>query len=221
MIPIWHDGDLTILETLLQGPLVWSVDLNGAASVRGLSTVAARADDLADAAHRTDGAVSLVRRLLTRALIAKLANCHPDDVRVGRSAEGAPDVISPSGWYLSLSGRNQRCLIGVARVPIGVDMEFTGNAAVCSDLMWDMMTPAEASAVRMLPASEGRLEWLRRWTAKEAHAKLIGSARRIDPSSIETTPQGRDTVFCEFEGRSICLIRTTCERLETIATWHS
>ncbi len=219
MIPIWHDGDLAALSGASSGPLAWSVDLTGPAADLALSTAAPRADDLADAARRSDGAVSMARRRLARALIARLAVCHPDSVYLGRSAKGAPCVIFPQGWYLSLSGRNQRCLIGLARVPIGVDMELIGDSAVTGDPIWDMMTHAEARALRSLPASQGRREWLRRWAAKEAHAKLIGSPRRIDPACIETTPNGPDEILCEFEGRSICWNRTHDERVESMAIW--
>ena len=221
MIPIWHDGGLAALPVSFFGPVAWSVDIEGMAADRALTTVQARADDLADAARRSNGAVSLVRRRLARALIARLADCHPDEVRISRSAEGAPIVTAPHGWHLSVSGHGRHCLIGLARVPIGVDMELTGDVDLLDDPIWDMMTFAEVDALRILSAAESRLEWVRRWTAKEAHAKLIGSTRRIDPACIETTPQGRDIILCNFEGRSLCWNRRTNQGLEAMAIWDS
>lgn len=219
MMPIWYDGDLAALPVMSVRPIAWSINIEEPAADQALATVPARTDDLADAARRSDGAISLIRRRLARALIAKLAKCHPDDVIISRSSEGASRVTNPKGWHLSISGQRQRCLIGVANVPIGVDMEMTAATDLAHDPVWDMMTFAEAGALQKFPAAASRLEWLRRWSAKEAHAKLIGQPRRIDPRLIETTAHGSAMILCNFEGHSICWSRSTGHGLETVAIW--
>ena len=96
MTPVWHDGPLDALVWDGQSPVAWSVAETGpyAAGLQG----DARA----------------IRRGLASALIRKLAD-GSNDVRLTRSAAGAPIVSAPGGWYLSLSSRGAHALIGLAR----------------------------------------------------------------------------------------------------------
>lgn len=196
MTPVWHDGPLDALVWDGQSPVAWSVAETGphAASLRG----DARA----------------IRRGLASALIRKLAG-DSDDVRLTRSPAGAPIVSAPGGWYLSLSGRGAHALIGVARAPISVDREVIDDRAP----LWDMLTPIETALLRRLPAPEQPPAWLRRWTIKEAHAKLIGEPRRIRPEAIETVVTDPIHATATFEGTSRCWSRSTPDAIETVAQW--
>jgi 4'-phosphopantetheinyl transferase len=194
--PVWHDGPLDALVWDGQSPVAWSVAETGpyAAGLQG----DARA----------------IRRGLASALIRKLAG-ESVDVRLTRSPAGAPIVSAPGGWYLSLSRRGARTLIGVARGPIAVDREVIYDHVP----LWDMLTPTEADALRHLPASAQPSAWLRRWTIKEAHAKLIGEPRRIRPEAIETVVTDPIHATATFEGTSRCWSRSTPDTIETIAQW--
>ncbi len=195
MTPIWHDGPLSELVWDGQSAVAWSVAETGphAAGLHG----DARA----------------IRHGLASELIGKLAAAV--DVRVTRSPTGAPIVASPDGWYLSLSSRGGRALIGVARAPIAVDREVADDHPP----LWDMLTPTEADALRRLPALAQPQAWLRRWTIKEAHAKLIGEPRRIRPEAIETVVTDPTHATATFEGTSRCWSRSTTDAIETIAQW--
>ncbi|NHW17215.1 4'-phosphopantetheinyl transferase family protein, partial [Escherichia coli] len=91
-------------------------------------------------------------------------------VTIRRDAHGAPIAVAPAGWFVSLSGRGDRVLIGVARVPVGIDREPLAG----DDVPWDMLTPDEAASLQALPQDAQSAAWLTRWTIKEAHAKLVG-----------------------------------------------
>ncbi len=195
MTPIWHDGPLDALVWDGQSPIAWSVAEDGPYAA-GLP-----------------GDARAIRHGLASALICKLAGAS--DVRVTRSPTGAPIVASPDGWYLSLSSRGGCALIGVARAPIAVDREVIDDHAP----LWDMLTPTEADALRRLPALAQPQAWLRRWTIKEAHAKLIGEPRRIRPESIETVMTDPIHATATFEGTSRCWSRSTPDAIETIAQW--
>ncbi len=136
-------------------------------------------------------------------------------VRVTHSSTGAPIVASPEGWYLSLSSRGERALIGVARAPIAVDREVVDDHPP----LWDMLTPTEADALRRLHTLAQPQAWLRRWTIKEAHAKLIGEPRRIRPETIETVVTDPTHATATFEGTSRCWSRSTTDAIETVAQW--
>ncbi len=196
MTTVWHDGPLDALVWDGQSPVAWSVAETGpyAAGLQG----DARA----------------IRQGLAAALIRKLAG-NSIDVRLTRSPAGAPIVSAPGGWYLSLSSRDAHALIGVARQPIAVDREVIDDHAP----LWDMLTPTEATSLRSLPAPVQPQTWLRRWTIKEAHAKLIGEPRRIRPEAIETVVIDPTHATATFEGTSRCWSRSTTDAIETVAQW--
>ncbi|MEG3084307.1 4'-phosphopantetheinyl transferase superfamily protein [Sphingomonas sp. PB2P12] len=196
MTPIWHDGPLSELAWDGQSPVAWSVAETGPYAA-GLP-----------------GDARAIRHGEACALIRKLAggSC---DVRLTHSPAGAPIVAAPNGWYLGLSSRGARALIGVARDPIAVDREVVD----AHPPLWDMLTPTEADALRRLPAPAQPHAWLRRWTIKEAHAKLIGEPRRIRPETIETVVTDATHATATFEGTSRCWSRATNDAIETIAQW--
>ena len=199
MTPIWHDGPLETLAWDGVSPIVWSVARVGHTWFGG-----EQADDPRRARHR-----------LASVLIGRLAGVPADRVRVERSDAGAPIVASPGGWHLGLSSRGSHCLIGVATTPIAVDRELVDRAAP----LWDMLTPAEARDLRQVPVASQPREWLRRWTIKEAHAKLVGQPRRIAPEAIETVVIDPVRATARFEGVSRCWTRLDGDAIETVAQW--
>jgi phosphopantetheinyl transferase len=212
--PLWHDGPLDRLHTDAVRPVVWSVRLDSDAAAAALACAPHDGRDLAEFAAAADAGDRLLRRRLTRALVGRLAGVAPKGILFGRTADGAPSILSPLGWYLSVAGRGPQALIGVSRAPIGVDLEPIDTAPP----LWDMLTPAEAAQIAAMPEQEQPSEWLARWTAKEAHAKKWGCARRADPVRIETgrTPSGALRVRSE-EGVSDVFPRATGGRIEAVA----
>ncbi|MGR6330242.1 4'-phosphopantetheinyl transferase family protein [Sphingomonas sp. XXL09] len=157
----------------------------------------------------------MARQAAARALVAHLAGGEADCVRLARDVEGAPRVASPGGWHISLSRRDGICLVAAAAVPIAVDREIVDAAPP----LWDMLTADEAAAVRALPAPERPRAWLRRWTIKEAHAKLVGTPRRLAAEAIATRLVDAVHATAECHGRSRCWTRDTGTAIETVAIW--
>lgn len=156
------------------------------------------------------------RHVQACALVAQCADVSAVSVRLARNAAGAPRVLSPAGWHIGLAGRGGWTLIGAATRPIAVDREMADGAAP----LWDMLSETEVAALRALDPAEQSRAWLRRWTIKEAHAKLIGEPRRLAPETIETQilDSARATATCE--GRSRCWTRDTGDALDTVALWE-
>ena len=196
MSPIWHDGPLDTLAWDGQSAVAWSVAETG------------------PLAAGQQGDARAIRHGLACALLRKLA-AGTTAVRLTRSTAGAPIVAAPEGWYLGLSSRGAHCLIGVARAPIAVDREVVDDHPP----LWDMLTPTEADALRRLPSASQPRAWLRRWTIKEAHAKLINEPRRIRPETIETIVRDPINAVAHFEGTSRCWSRSTGDAIETVAHW--
>jgi phosphopantetheinyl transferase len=194
--------------------MVWSVRLDSEAAAAALAASRHTDRDLADFAAAPDAGNRLLRRRLTRALLGHLTRVAASDILFGRTSEGAVSVLSPKGWHLSVAGRAPLCLIGVSPAAIGVDVEPFDD----SPPLWDMLTEAEGAAIERLPAGDRPHEWLRRWAAKEAHAKRFGCARRADPALIETQRVGADRLeVISNEGVSDCRLRVVAGRIEAVA----
>ena len=216
MRPVWHDGALDALPVVSdQAAVAWSVTADGPVAARALAGTSAITIELAAGAMGQSGGWRLLRRHLARTLVAHLSGMRLVDVRLSRNVAGRPIVNSPGDWYLGLSGRDRECLIGVARRPIAVDREPLDHAAP----LRDMLTPSELLALDRLAEADRSLNWLRRWTIKEAHAKLLGEPMRIRPEDIETRIDTDERATATFEGVSRCWTRRTATAIETVATW--
>jgi phosphopantetheinyl transferase len=201
---IWQGASLAGLPP---GDAVWLARLDDPA----VADIARRAplcpEDLRDLADRPQAAMRALRRQLTKVLLAHAAQCHPDVVVLGRTAAGAPMAVSPNGWHVSVAGRWPHALIGVSRAAVGVDLEPL-NALPPPD---DALTPQERVEATTAP------ERLRRWVAKEAHAKALGVAAQIDPADIHTQADGDTLRVHSAQGRTLCQIRQTGHTLCAVA----
>jgi hypothetical protein len=215
LTPIWHDGTLDDLPQVGGRPLLWSLRLDSRIAAAMAAHAPIDVDELSDLARGPNSGPRVLRRRLIKALIAYAASVHPAKVILGRAAHGAIVVHSPQGWHASVAGREAFGLLGVASVPLGVDIEpinFTPP-------LWDMLTVEEREQLRALDDKERTREWLRRWTAKEAHAKLLGLGLRVDPNAIATVPLSNSLLTCSLAGTSACWTRQANGHLEAAAFW--
>ncbi|MFF4170120.1 4'-phosphopantetheinyl transferase family protein [Streptomyces sp. NPDC001744] len=121
--------------------------------------------------------------------------CPCCDLRHGR-----PMLVSPeSDLHFSLSHSSGMVLIGVARVPIGVDVERTPSeetARVCAQAFH----PEERAELAEVPACAGTSAFGRLWTRKEAYLKGLGTGLGRDLSldylgwETEKHPEGWSVV---------------------------
>ncbi len=103
---------------------------------------------------------------------------------------GAPLLLldgAASAWRISSASRAKICLFGLARAPIGVDLELLG---VPQEPAWNILHPNEQAALRVLPPDEGHAAFVQLWTAKEAYLKALGLGLRREPSEILVRPRG-------------------------------
>lgn len=192
--PVWLDGLPEVCPDPGKAPLVWCLRLDDPAVQLLAEGAALREEDLRDLAGRPQAAMRGLRRRLARVMIARVAGCHPDVIAFGRGEAGAPLILTPDGWHISVAGRWPHGLIGIAHMPLGVDIEPA-----------DALPPPEDALTsgEQVEAVSDR-ERLMRWTAKEAHAKLYGVASRIDPAAIHTQIDGNMLRARSASGASLC-----------------
>lgn len=160
--------------------LCWITSLAAIDALRAQGQAPLSATDYREFADRADAAERLARRRMAKVLLGLAASCSPADVVITRTEPGGPEVRHPPGWHLSVGGRWPYLAIGVARVPLGVDLELVTEPAPPDDCF----SAAELRALRD-GGPDQRLRW---WCAKEAHAKLTGRARQMSPADIVIAP---------------------------------
>lgn len=206
---VWLSGadDLTIATG--EAPVVWHLRLDRPETERLAGGATLSAADLQDLASKPDAGMRATRRRLAKLLLARLSGLHPDEIIIGRSALGAPQVLHPEGWHISLAGRFPHCLIGLSRTPIGVDIEPLDAEPPPED----SFTPTEWLALQ--GAAETTL--ITRWTAKEAHAKCLGIASRIDAAEMETAACGDGLRVVSREGGTRVCVRVEAGTVQAVA----
>jgi phosphopantetheinyl transferase len=199
---VWHTGALAGLAATPGDIVVWAFDIADPALHPTLRTVSATSSELTEFACGAEQPTRIARRLLSRALIAHLHQWLPADVTICREHGQTPVVTAPAGWHISVAGRGAHHVIAVARRPIGVDTEPLGSEPP----IWDMMTPSEYDALRVVPVSAQSRAWIERWVTKEAHCKRLGYARTADPVTVETRKTGQTLVAECQRGASLCVL---------------
>ncbi|WP_206240752.1 4'-phosphopantetheinyl transferase superfamily protein [Novosphingobium terrae] len=197
--PVWYQGALGHLPAVGEQPLVWLMRLDDPATAALAGGAALRENDLRDLAGRSQAAMRGLRRQLTRLLLARLAGCHPDSIALRRGPAGEVLVDTPEGWHISVAGRWPHAVIGVARQPLGVDLEPEDAPPPPEDAL----TPGERNELTKAPDAA----LVARWTAKEAHAKALGIASRIEGGDIHTWQDGLLLRARSSEGETIGQLR--------------
>ncbi|KPF55813.1 phosphopantetheinyl transferase [Novosphingobium sp. 1529] len=194
--PVWHTGALPRRFAVGDAPFAWVVRLDDPIVETMARQAPLRSSDLADLASRPQAGMRSLRRQLTKVLIALASGAHPDSISIERLPAGALRVTAPEGWHVSVAGHWPHAAIAIARCPLGVDIEPIGALPPPPDAL----TIGERHQLRHGTAQDA----LRRWTAKEAHAKAWGVAAQIDPAHIHTCVSGNQLTAMSREGRTLC-----------------
>ncbi len=123
-----------------------------------------------------DRRTSLVTRALVRVTLSRYCGVPPERWRFRANDHGRPDVASPATslrFNVSHTEGLVVCLIGRGR-ELGVDAESLGRDRRWLDLAERFFAPAEARALREVPAARRPLRFLEYWTLKESYVKARG-----------------------------------------------
>ena len=130
---------------------------------------------------RADGTVFLIRRQLVRAIAQAVSGLAPEALGIATGLHGAPRFENVPDLHISFSARKGHSLIGIANMPIGVDLEQEISSET---FPWNVMRPEEASALRALSEARQADAFLSFWTRKEAVLKALGSGFSIPPEHL-------------------------------------
>ncbi|MDR6103394.1 phosphopantetheinyl transferase [Agrobacterium larrymoorei] len=206
---VWLSGADDLTTPTGDAPVVWYLRLDSSETEILAGGAALSAADRQDLAARPEAGMRALRRRLAKVLLARLTGSHPDEIIIGRTELGAPQILHPPGWHISLAGRFPHCLIGLSRSPIGVDIEPIDAEPPPED----SFTRSELLALH--GASPDTL--VTRWTAKEAHAKCLGIASLIDAAEMETMASGDGLRVASKEGETQVYVRWQAGTVQAVA----
>jgi 4'-phosphopantetheinyl transferase len=126
---------------------------------------------------------SALRRGTAQRIVARQLGCRDDDVVIEHDAAGRPLLATPGapGLHLSLATRAGIVAVGLARHPLGVDVESVDAA---TPLPLDLLHPDERKFLDAIPAAPRAIAFAQLWAAKEAYVKALGSGFRRAPESF-------------------------------------
>ncbi|MCO5092407.1 4'-phosphopantetheinyl transferase superfamily protein [Bosea sp. (in: a-proteobacteria)] len=137
---------------------------------------------------------SALRRGTARRILARQLGCRDSEVAIGHDPAGRPFIALPDapGLHLSLATRAGIVAIGLARHPLGVDIEAV-EAEAPPPL--DLLHPQERELLDRAAPAARPLAFARLWAAKEAYVKALGTgfARAPESFSVFLSSDGR---FC-------------------------
>lgn len=181
--PRWLVGADATLAIAPDAPTLWLFDIDDPAIRRRAEAVAPLPGEAAQFADRSDAGLRWLRRRLTRLMLGRAIGCRPDAVVIERTAAGAPAVVAPGGWYISVAARWPDCVIGIAPVRLGVDLERI-ERDLAPDL--DLLTGQERARLDLMIPADRPLAFARAWAAKESHAKWTGEPLKVVPALVDT-----------------------------------
>lgn len=114
-------------------------------------------------------------RQILRSALGLWLNVPPAAVPIQLAPDGKPVV---EGVHFNMSHTAGFALFGIARRPIGVDIESADPQRDCDGLMRRYFTPPEQEQYFRIPPPLRPAAFLRGWTCKEALLKAIGSGVR-------------------------------------------
>ena len=140
---------------------------------------------------------------MARRIVARQLGCPEEAVAIAHDAAGRPflDLPQEAGLHLSLATRAGIVAVGLARHPLGVDVEQVDERAAPP---LDLLHPDERSALDAVASAERPRSFARLWAAKEAYVKALGTGFARAPESFAVRLDGaeRFVVTDEQNGRN-------------------
>lgn len=137
--------------------------------------------------HERDARRYVVSHAYLRLLLSRRTGIPAPDLRFGVEANLKPVLLTTSAEpvHFSLSRSAEMTLIGVARAPLGVDIEETGGAASIDGLVETVLSPRERQVFLTLAGEDRHAAFFRCWTQKEAYLKATGDGLHFPLHDVE------------------------------------
>jgi 4'-phosphopantetheinyl transferase len=113
---------------------------------------------------------------MLRQLLSHYVGIAPQDIRFTIEGAGKPVLAGERTVDFNLTHSGKLTLFGVARRPIGVDMEQVREMPRAIELAKRYFSPAQHETIAATPADRRSWEFLSMWVRREAYAKALGTS---------------------------------------------
>ncbi len=114
----------------------------------------------------------LASRAFLRLLASSYLQTDPKTLKISTQAHGKPWLADFPDFHFNISHSRARLALLFARVPCGVDLEFTGRQVDYQQILSRFFAAEEIATMQGQP--DERLAFFRGWTRKEAYLKATG-----------------------------------------------
>jgi 4'-phosphopantetheinyl transferase len=130
----------------------------------------------------------IVSRGMLRRLLSGYVGVAPQDIRFTIEGAGKPVLAGERAVDFNLTHSGGLTLFGVARRPVGVDMEQVREMPRAIELAKRYFSPAQHEQIAGTPAERRSWEFLSMWVRREAYAKALGTSvwRALGDRQIST-----------------------------------
>ena len=139
----------------------------------------------------------LARRYLAahaglRQRLGRWLHMLPDAIRIATTPAGKPWLPDHPDCHFSLSHSDDFAMLGVADMPIGVDIEaIQAPEHVTPELIAQVLTPGEATHLHSLSSDAQAQRFTQHWVCKEAVMKATGLGCQLPPRCISVDLKDR------------------------------
>ncbi len=145
----------------------------------------------ANAMRLDPGRNFVLGRTLLRAAVARVAGVGPGDVVVEIEPGGRPVLAGPlSGFFVSIAHSGCYIVVGVARRPVGVDVEQLRHSAGFARVAARVCSTDELRQLEGMSEAARERAFLTVWSRKEAYGKAIGRGLDFPMRSVTVGPDG-------------------------------
>lgn len=160
-----------------------------------------------DHAQAIGNAIVKSRYICTRAVLRRVLSryCGIDAAQlvICLNRYGKP-YLKGQPWFFNLSHSDEKLVIAVSNVEIGVDIEICRERKNLADLTQHCFAPEEITYWRGLPDAQKTRAFYQFWTAKEAFVKATGRGMGLGLSRCVINPQQPDRFLRLPEGYGDC-----------------
>lgn len=172
----------------------------------------ASAQEILAAARYPDGAAGprgrghILRRRIARTIAAGHWGIAADRLSIAADRLGKPAFRVDDGdgaippLHLSFAARGDHGLIGIAAMPIGVDLE---QAIPADAIPKNVLRPDEIAVLARLSPADRQDKFMEIWCVKEAFLKSVGQGFNIPPERVALSDQKAEfkySIILENEG---------------------
>jgi len=179
--PVWRDRDVHLWAASLAQP-----PARVAALRRLLSTEERlRADRFRAARH---GQRHVVAHGLLREILGAYRRRPPGGLEFALGAHGKPALVAADDaepLHFNLAHSGDHLLVGIARQPLGVDLEVLRPDRHFLRLAGRFFAPAELHALRSVDEAARPEAFYNAWTRKEAYLKALGTGLSVPLATFE------------------------------------